>query len=128
MATERNFATDVGDLVLIHFEEQPALFARIEAIRPHDTPGWYSCDLLALALPPQRMSWILEQSQIEGASYTMGGRAVRLVRLPDAGTPAEPATPPPATLQPTEGKASRKPDKQTPTRGRVIPLRKGTCV
>ena len=100
MATERSFSTDVGDLVLSHFEEKPAGFARIEAIRPHDTPGWYFCDLMVLALPLQPLTWILEQVQIEGASFTMGGRGVRLVRLADpgaSGTAPEPATAPPAT-------------------------------
>ncbi len=98
MTTERCFSTDVGDLVLIHFEEKPAGFARVEAIRPHDTPGWYFCDLLVLALPLQPLTWILEQVQIEGQPFTMGGRGVRLARLSDPGATesaaASPATPP----------------------------------
>ena len=41
----------VGDLVLIHFEEQPAFFARIEDIAADRKPGWYEVRLLILQMP-----------------------------------------------------------------------------
>ena len=37
-----------GDIVLIHVEEQPAFFARIEDIAADSKPGWYQVRLLIL--------------------------------------------------------------------------------
>jgi hypothetical protein len=78
-------STAPGDVVLIHFREQPASFARVEAIRPHERPGWFYCDLLVLSVPTQPVSWILQQHQIDGTPFTMGGEGVRIDRLPDLG-------------------------------------------
>ena len=46
MATE-------NDIVLIHFEDQPLSFARIESILPDDKPDWYHVKLLMLQVPLQ---------------------------------------------------------------------------
>ena len=78
-------STAPGDLVLVHFREQPATFARVEAIRPHERPGWFCCDLLVLAVPTQPVTWILERQQIDGDPFTMG-QGVRIERLPDVGS------------------------------------------
>ena len=75
-----------GDLVLIQSGEKPAGFARVEAIRPHELEGWFHCDLLLLAVPPRPITWILDQSQIDGADFTMSGQPIRLERLPELGT------------------------------------------
>ena len=82
----RSRSTVPGDVVLIHYREQPASFARVEAIRSHERPGWFYCDLLILAVPAQPVTWILQQHQIDGTPFTMGGEAVRLERLPDLGS------------------------------------------
>jgi hypothetical protein len=78
-------STNPGDIVLVHVQGRAASFARVEAVRPHDRRGWYYCDLLVLAVPPQAVSWILERAQIDGADFTMGGRPVRIERMPDVG-------------------------------------------
>jgi hypothetical protein len=79
-------STAPGDVVLVHFREQPATFARVEAIRPHERPGWFCCDLLVLAAPTQPVTWILQRQQIDGDPFTMGGEGVRIERLPDLGS------------------------------------------
>jgi hypothetical protein len=84
MAKSRS--TVSGDVVLIHYREQPASFARVEAIRSHERSGWFYCDLLILAVPTQPVTWILQQHQIDGTPFTMGGEGVRLERLPDLGS------------------------------------------
>lgn len=81
----RKRGTLPGDVVLVHYQDRPASFARVEDIRPHGRPGWFLCDLLVLTLPSQPVTWILERSQIDGAEFTMGGQPVRLERLPDLG-------------------------------------------
>jgi len=68
----------IGDVVLIYYEEQPAVFARIEAIEPDVKKGWYQVLLLILTLPVQPVTWILREEYIDGTPFTMGGKAVRL--------------------------------------------------
>lgn len=84
MAAHRG--THPGDVVLVHYQGKPASFARIDDVRPHGRPGWFLCDLLVLAVPPQPVTWILERAQIDGTEFTMGGQPVRLERLADLGT------------------------------------------
>ena len=75
----------VGDVVLVHLDEQPAGYARVEEIREHSRPGWFECDLLFLGSPLQTVTWILEREQIDGAPFTMGGRPVKIEGLPPPG-------------------------------------------
>ena len=70
--------TDVNDVVLLHIDEKPAAFARIERIEPDQKPGWYHVTLLLLQIPLQTVTWILRDGYIEGEPYTMGGRPMRL--------------------------------------------------
>ena len=71
MATE-------NDLVLVYLEEQPLVFARIEAIEPDAKPEWYQVKLLLLQVPLQTATWILRPAYIDGAPFTMGGKQMRL--------------------------------------------------
>ncbi len=103
MATE-------NDIVLIHFEDQPLSFARIEAILPDDKPDWYHVKLLMLQVPLQVVTWILRDRYIMGDEFTMNGKRMRLERVvcpesaPEEGDLPEdgPGEPPgPATNQAT---------------------------
>jgi hypothetical protein len=67
-----------NDVVLLHFEDQPLAFARIEAITPDHKPGWYHTKLLLLQLPLQPVTWILRDVYIDGEEFTMGGKRMRL--------------------------------------------------
>lgn len=67
-----------GEVVLIYFDEQPGVFARIEAIEPDIKRDWYRITLLLLTLPVKPVTWILRESYIDGESFTMDGRPVRL--------------------------------------------------
>ena len=81
MATE-------NDLVLIYFEDDPLVFARIEAITPDSKPDWYHVKLLMLQVPPQIVTWILRSVYIDGQEFTMNGKRLRLEAVE---LPAEPA-------------------------------------
>ena len=95
--------TTINDLVLVHLDRQPAFYARINDINPDVKRGWYQVELLMLALPPQTLVWILEESHIEGEEFTMGGRPVQLELIPPKNLP--------------------EPDSPTPeSKGKVIPL------
>ena len=67
-----------GEVVLIYHQEQPAAFARIESIEFDVKKDWYRITLLLLTLPAQTVTWILRESYIDGAPFTMGGRPMRL--------------------------------------------------
>jgi hypothetical protein len=67
-----------GEVVLIYFNEQPGVFARIEAIEADIKKDWYRITLLLLTLPVKPVNWILRESYIDGESFTMDGKPVRL--------------------------------------------------
>ena len=72
-----------GDVILVHVQETPSFFARVEEILPDVKAGWRQMRFKVLAVPLQEMNWILEPSQIDGTPFTMGGTPVRIERLPD---------------------------------------------
>jgi hypothetical protein len=67
-----------NDLVLIYVDSKPGFYARIEEISPDVKPGWWQVRLLILTFPLQIFTWILDDFQIEGAAFTMGGTPLRL--------------------------------------------------
>lgn len=67
-----------NDIVLIHVENKPGFYARIENIVPDVKPGWWQVKLLVLTFPLQVFTWILDEFQLEGAPFTMGGTPLRL--------------------------------------------------
>ncbi len=71
----------INDLVLVHIDHKPGFYARVEDIVPDVKPGWWQVKLLVLTFPLQLYTWILDESQINGAPYTMGGTPIRLETL-----------------------------------------------
>lgn len=67
-----------NDIVLIYFEENPLVFARIESIKPDAKPDWYHVKILLLQVPPQLVTWILRDIYINGETFTMDGKRMRL--------------------------------------------------
>ena len=74
MATE-------NDIVLIYMEAAPLAFARIENIAPDGKPDWYHVKLLLLQVPLQSVTWILKNDYINGETFTMNGKKMRLERI-----------------------------------------------
>lgn len=77
------------DIILIYYEDQPAGFARIEAISPDVKKDWYHVKLLLLQVPLQTVTWILRDVYINGEEFTMGGNRLRLEKV-EAPPEAEP--------------------------------------
>ena len=71
-----------NDIVLIHYEDKPLTFARIEQILPDTKPDWYHVKLLLLQVPLQNVTWILRDRYIEGEEFTMSEKRVRLELIP----------------------------------------------
>ena len=98
------------DIVLIHFEDQPLSFARIEEILPDNKPDWYHVKLLMLQVPLQVVTWILRDRYIMGDEFTMNAKRMRLERIvcpetdpEDDDGPEDASGGPPA---PSDGKAT----------------------
>ena len=51
-----------GEIVLVHYQEQPTVYARIESIEPDIKKDWYKLKLLLLTIPPHEVTWILRES------------------------------------------------------------------
>lgn len=71
----------IHDIVLIHVDNKPGFYARIEEINPDVKPGWWQVRLLVLTFPLQVFTWILDENQLEGADFTMGGTPIRMEPL-----------------------------------------------
>jgi len=84
----------INDVVLVHIDNKPGFYARIENIAPDVKPGWWQVKLLVLTFPLQVYTWILDESQINGAPYTMGGTPVQLEKVESPMPREEPRTPP----------------------------------
>jgi hypothetical protein len=78
-----------GDLVLVHIENKPGFYARLERITPDVKPGWWQVKLLVLTFPLQVYTWILDETQINGAPFTMGGTPIMLELLKFPAIPDE---------------------------------------
>jgi hypothetical protein len=105
-----------GDLVLVHVEDTPAFFARIECIGPDVKPDWYQVTLLVLQVPVVEVTWILKEEYLSGASFTMGGKKV-VVELVVAPT----KQPPPGQEDMLETETRKKPSPEAET-AKVISL------
>lgn len=68
----------INDVVLVHVDKKPGFYARIEAITPDEKPGWWQIRLLVFTFPLQVFTWILDENQLDGADFTMGGTPIRL--------------------------------------------------
>jgi hypothetical protein len=71
----------INDLVLVHVDNRPGFYARVEDISPDVKKGWWQVKLLVLSFPLQVYTWILDESQINGASFTMGGTPLMIEKV-----------------------------------------------
>ena len=69
---------DINDIVLIHLENTPVSFARIESILPDGKKDWYQVRLLMLQVPLQVVTWILKNDYINGHEFFMNDKKMRL--------------------------------------------------
>lgn len=71
----------IHDLVLIHVDNKPGFYARIEEVTADVKPGWWQVKLLVLTFPMQVFTWILDDFQMDGADFTMGGTPLKMELL-----------------------------------------------
>ena len=105
---------NIGEIVLIYYDNQPAVYGRIERIEPDIKKDWYRITLLLLTIPAYPVTWILRESYIDGEPFTMGGIPMRLEEVKSV----QPQDQPPEPDE--QGKGKKKEGKK----GQVIPFRK----
>jgi hypothetical protein len=103
----------LGSLVLIHYQDKPTVYARVEAVEPDVKKEWFQVTLLLLTIPAKNVTWILRREYIDGSPFTMGGQPMRLEMIPSF-TPASPTE--------QDGYASG--NKEAAKPGKVIPFKK----
>ena len=96
-----------NEVVLVHIDNNPGFFARIESVTPDVKPGWWQVRLLVLSHPLQVFTWIIDDSQLNGAPFTMGGTPVMIEKVV-------------APSEPQQEKA--KENKETKSSGKVVSL------
>jgi len=69
------------DIVLIHVDNKPGFYARVEELTPDVKPGWWQVRLMVFTFPLQTFTWILDEFQLDGASFTMGGTPIRMEQV-----------------------------------------------
>ena len=111
MENRENTSTE-GTVVLISYQGEPAMYARIESIEPDIKKGWYHVTFLLLTIPPQPVTWILREEYINGVSFTMGGMPMTIKRVEKTGKTQNNYT--------HQQKSKAKEDKP----GKIIPFRK----
>ncbi len=94
--------TAINDVVLIHLEDEPVSFARVENILPDAKKDWYHVRLLMLQVPLQVVTWILKDDYINGHDFHMNGKKMKLTKVE---SPVE-EIPRPATEDKADGKTS----------------------
>lgn len=103
-----------NDNVLVHVEDKPAFFARVEEIAPDIKKGWWRVKLLILQVPVFFTSWILDNDQIRGADFTMNGTPIRIEKVVA-----------PTTLQPIQSvneKENQQPKNPGQKKARIISI------
>lgn len=78
---DRHSVNREGDVVLIHYQDNPTVYARIEGIEADVKKDWYHVTLLFLTIPSQVVTWILKEEYINGAPFTMGGQPMKLAAV-----------------------------------------------
>ena len=71
----------VNDIILIHVEDEPSSFARIEEIREDYKKNWYHVKLMLLQVPVQVVTWILRDIYIDGEEFTIDGARMRFEKI-----------------------------------------------
>lgn len=69
------------DLILVHVEEKPAFFGRVERIIPDIKNNWWRVSFLVLQIPLRVITWIIDDNQIRGEEFTMGGTPIRIEKV-----------------------------------------------
>lgn len=92
------------DVFLAHIDEKPAFFGWITNITPDVKKGWWRIRFVVLATPTMTMTWTLDDNQIRGEGFTMGGIPVQIEKVVEPEEKPEPSIPTlPVEAEETDG-------------------------
>lgn len=107
----------IGEVVAISIDGKPSVYGRIEGYDTDRRPRWYQVDILLLTFPPQSITWILREEQIDGERFTMDGVPVEIQTVPgcepSATKPEEKKRPRPGAVISLAGHTGKKPAGKT---------------
>ncbi|MDR3566682.1 MAG: hypothetical protein P4L43_01505 [Syntrophobacteraceae bacterium] len=106
--------TDIGDVVLVYMDNNPAFFAKVDEISADVKPGWFQVKLLVLQVPLLVVTWILRQAYFNGEEFTMGGRPMRIEKV------VAPVEVPDESESGEEGKISARPELVAPKKQKAV--------
>ena len=120
-----------NDLILVNVHGKPGFFSRIEKIVPDVKKKWWQVTLLILQVPVHKVTWTIDDNQIRGQEFTMGGVPIRLdiVDIPEDDTPIDTETTGPVSETADKTAKTPQPAKKTPpTKARILsfPAKKET--
>ena len=104
-----------GDVVLVYYQDKPAVYARVEAIEPDMKKDWYQVTFLLLTIPSQAVTWILREEYFNGSPFTMGGDSM----LIEAVKRVKPQIEAEEDITPEDKDSKGKPAKVIPFKGRA---------
>ncbi len=69
---------NIGEIVAVYIDDKPSIYARIEDYEADVKPRWFKVRMLFLTFPPQEVTWILREGQVDGEPFTMNDIPVKL--------------------------------------------------
>jgi hypothetical protein len=69
---------NIGEIVAVYIDDKPSIYARIEDYEADVKPRWFKVKMLFLTFPPQEVTWILREAQVDGEPFTMNNIPVIL--------------------------------------------------
>lgn len=69
---------NIGEIVAVYIDDKPSVYARIEDYETDVKPRWFKVKMLFLTFPPQEITWLLREAQVDGEPFTMNNIPVRL--------------------------------------------------
>lgn len=70
-----------GEVVLVYINDEPGFFARIENITADRKKGWWQMTFLMLTIPLKTMTWILDDEQMRGQTFTMNSIPMQIKKV-----------------------------------------------
>lgn len=63
----------ISDVVIIFQGHIPVKFVHVVNIEPDAKKGWWKVTFMDVGMPAMMWTWLLDNDQIEGQEFTMGG-------------------------------------------------------
>jgi hypothetical protein len=70
-----------GEVLLVYFQQQPSFFMRVEKVEADIKKYWWHLHFITLTIPIEPVTWILDDDQMRGASFTMDGQPIHIERV-----------------------------------------------